>query len=304
MQAAQEYVLHSRNFPLQNTLPSRNYPTQEYLHRIGIFENNLKPTYQNLVDINKAHLYSIPFENLDLHMGREIKIDLQSTWNKIVKNNRGGWCHEQVSVLDHILKSLGYETRRGTGQVWATPEELTPRGIHGFILVKVADASTNFLLDVGFPDSPIEPLKFSPEWLGKEQILCNGRAYRITHDGNYFVRWVKDDNQWQKLWQWNSRDPELEASYAEHGNLWGQKDPASPFLKNCLVSSRSPDGGRKTLSGLTRIITTRDGKKIKTTISREQFIISLKEDFGINLPNFFKESDECNSSPIDSTFIL
>jgi len=101
MQATHEYVsLHSRNFPFQNTLPpSRNYPTQDYLHRIGIFENNLKPTYQNLVKINKAHLYNVPFENLDLHMGREIKIDLQSTWNKIVKtivaggamNKLGSW---------------------------------------------------------------------------------------------------------------------------------------------------------------------------------------------------------------------
>lgn len=271
---------------------------QEFLTRLGITDNDLTPSVDLLLKINKAHVMKVPFENLDLHMHRDVSAELDTVWKKIVTGRRGGWCHEQVVVLEHALKQLGFQNvRRGTGRVFLGPGVQSPPGSHAFALVTVPVVNQTFLMDVGFPDTTVEPLNVSPEIIGKEQKLSNGRVFKVTKEGNVYTRHAQNDQgEFQPSWQWIDSD-NLQIGLYEEGNNWVKNGPNSPFLKNTLVSKKTSDG-RFTLSGLTKIVTV-GNVKTKTEISREEFIRTLKEEFDIDLPNFFQESQECNESPLE-----
>ena len=64
-----------------------------YLDRIG-FKGNVEPSLQVLANLQKRHLLTVPFENLDIHYGIPIKLDTALFFDKIVINKRGGFCYE------------------------------------------------------------------------------------------------------------------------------------------------------------------------------------------------------------------
>ena len=56
---------------------------QAYLQRIG-YDGGLDPTVETLTALHRAHVLSIPFENLDILLGRPIRLDLASLQAKLV----------------------------------------------------------------------------------------------------------------------------------------------------------------------------------------------------------------------------
>lgn len=64
-----------------------------YLKRLS-FHKNIAINRETLFSLQKAHLLSIPFENLDIHYGKEIKLDLNAIFEKIISNHRGGFCYD------------------------------------------------------------------------------------------------------------------------------------------------------------------------------------------------------------------
>jgi N-hydroxyarylamine O-acetyltransferase len=63
-----------------------------YLDRIHYF-GPLEPDITTLRGLHRAHLFSVPFENLDIHLGRSIQLEEEALFNKIVTNRRGGFCY-------------------------------------------------------------------------------------------------------------------------------------------------------------------------------------------------------------------
>ncbi|HEY5338074.1 MAG TPA: arylamine N-acetyltransferase, partial [Rhizomicrobium sp.] len=64
-----------------------------YLRRIGLTERP-PATLDGLRAVHRAHLLTIPFEDIDVQLGRPIAIDAASIYAKIVERKRGGWCYE------------------------------------------------------------------------------------------------------------------------------------------------------------------------------------------------------------------
>ncbi len=81
--------------------------TQSYLRRIS-YSSSLTPTAETLRKIHRAHMLSVPFENLDIYMKRPIELDLDSIFRKVVQRNRGGFCYELNGLFSELLRSLGY----------------------------------------------------------------------------------------------------------------------------------------------------------------------------------------------------
>ena len=67
-----------------------------YFLRIGLeeFQFPIVPTLEKLQKIHRHHLFSIPFENLDIHFGKEITLSIPNFYTKIVEHKRGGFCFE------------------------------------------------------------------------------------------------------------------------------------------------------------------------------------------------------------------
>ena len=63
-----------------------------YLDRVGQREGD--PTAETLARLHRAHVAAIPFENLDVVVGRGVRVDLEAVQDKLVRHDRGGYCYE------------------------------------------------------------------------------------------------------------------------------------------------------------------------------------------------------------------
>lgn len=84
-----------------------------------------------LTTLQKYHLASIPFENLDLHYSSHhtITLDPEHVFHKIVERDdgRGGYCMETTSLLATVLRSLGFEIITASARVNEAIQPVTTR---------------------------------------------------------------------------------------------------------------------------------------------------------------------------------
>ncbi|RRS00150.1 arylamine N-acetyltransferase family protein [Glycomyces terrestris] len=87
-----------------------------YLDRVGITAPR-RPTLHALRRIHRAHVAAMPYENLDIQLGRPIRLDADSLFAKLVEGGRGGYCYEHNGVLAFALEAMGFDVRRVLGGV-------------------------------------------------------------------------------------------------------------------------------------------------------------------------------------------
>ncbi|MBA3541003.1 MAG: arylamine N-acetyltransferase, partial [Deltaproteobacteria bacterium] len=94
-----------------------------------------------------AHVRSIPFENLDVLLGRPIELELDALERKLVHARRGGYCFEQNALLLGVLTQLGFDAHPLSARVrYQRPRDFTPARTHLFVRVELEES---WLADVG-----------------------------------------------------------------------------------------------------------------------------------------------------------
>jgi N-hydroxyarylamine O-acetyltransferase len=124
---------------------------QTYLERIG-YTGSLEPTIAVLNALQEAHLRAIPYENLDIHLGRWLPLSEARAYEKLVVEKRGGWCYEMNTLFAWALRQLGFNVQYLSSGV-LRPAGTTPDGDHLILLV-----NGTHLADVGFGDGAIHAL--------------------------------------------------------------------------------------------------------------------------------------------------
>src|SRR3970040_1408589 len=81
------------------------------LARIGAVRP-LAPSAEALSSLQVAHVLHVPFEILDIVIGRSISLELPAIYDKIVTRRRGGFCYELNGLFAWLLDALGYRTTR------------------------------------------------------------------------------------------------------------------------------------------------------------------------------------------------
>lgn len=127
-----------------------------YLDRIGL-ARPLPPNLDTLKAVHAAHLRAIPYENLDVQLGRPVTIERPAIFDKIVNRRRGGWCYEMNGLLGWALGELGFKVTRATGAVMR--EIAGDATLRNHLVLKVELDEGLYLADVGFGDGPIEPIR-------------------------------------------------------------------------------------------------------------------------------------------------
>src|SRR5689334_2014409 len=128
-----------------------------YLDRIG-YTGFREPTAEVLRQIHRAHLFTVPFENLDIALGREIVCDEEPFLRKIVDRRRGGFCYELNGAFATLLRELGFAVTLLSGRVPRQDGSLSPEFDH---LALRVDLEELWLADVGFGDSFLDPLRLA-----------------------------------------------------------------------------------------------------------------------------------------------
>ena len=121
-----------------------------YLQRIKISQLE-KPNLSLLLKVQEQHLLTVPFENLDIHQGKKIVLEENRIYEKIVVNERGGFCYELNGLFCWLLRSLDFSVSMVSSQVYQLAEDrFTPEFDHMVLLVNLDKAH---LVDVGFGDT-------------------------------------------------------------------------------------------------------------------------------------------------------
>ncbi len=123
-----------------------------YLERIG-YTGAREPCPETLVELQRRHLYSIPFENLDILRGVEPNVDRDYLFDKLVLRRRGGVCYELNSSFYYLLCALGFSAYQISGR---NRPDLPMTG-HVFTLVRLPEG--DHIADVGYGDLAVPPVK-------------------------------------------------------------------------------------------------------------------------------------------------
>lgn len=155
--------------------------SEEYLKRIGFHGSLDKLDLVTLKLIHKQHVMSVPFENLSIHCGERITMDIEAIFNKIVRCNRGGWCLENNYLFGWLLKELGYNTTILGSTVLSDGD----CDHESHLINKVVIDGKPYITDVSFGVSfqIWEPLELVS---GKDQPQAGG-IFRLIDKGDFWV---------------------------------------------------------------------------------------------------------------------
>ena len=227
-----------------------------YLERIGLAGVD-SPTWQA---IHRAHVTSIPFENLDSHQGIPVSLEQQDLERKMVVERRGGYCFEQNLLLASALEHLGLqvEPMLARVRVGGAPPETRPTG---HLVLRVTDGNgKKWQADVGFGlGTLLDPIPFgaAPDTVYEQ----SGWNFRVVEDDSELVLQTRGPDGWSDVYGFVPRRiPRVDI---EVSNWWICTNPRSPFVFGLIASINHDDGRREAISDwsgpLQAMIMTPDG---------------------------------------------
>lgn len=255
-------------------LPVTSFDLDGYLARIG-WTGPREVTYRTMAGVLRAHMTHIPFENLDVLLGRGIRIDRDSVYAKLVAAHRGGYCFEHGTLLQSALVDLGFNPLVHTARViLLRPRSEAPQ-THMFLTVRLGDE--RYVLDPGFGGhGPLVPVPVQ----GTE-VRDNRDVHCMVQRGDEWVLEAQIDGKMTPLWS-SMLEPAEPVDFVM-ANHFVSTFPASPFVTNLMLRAIT-DKGR--VSVMNRELTRRhdSGEEKHVLESRAALQTLLNDDFGFDLP--------------------
>ncbi len=256
------------------TIPSL-MNVQAYLDRIG-YRGALRPDRSVLVALQQTHVCAVPFENLDVQLGRQVTTAAEDAYEKIVGKNRGGWCYEQNGLFGWALEQIGFDVTRVAAAVMRQDRGDASLANHLCLLVATPESSTTYLVDVGFGGSLLEPIQLmedehaqAPFRLGLKKI--DDGYWRFTEylgDGKFSYDFLDDP----------ANESALQKKCASL-----QSDPSSNFVLNLVAQIRSQ---QQHIALRGRVLHVASGKGVAKQVlnSADELVATLASQFGLNVP--------------------
>lgn len=259
-------------------MSSDPFDLDAYFQRIG-YAGPRTAAEAVLFAIQGGHSRSIPFENLDVLLGRGIRIDLPSIAQKLIHERRGGYCFEQNALLAAALRSLGFEVTPFIARVrWQVPADVATPQTH--MLLRVKSEGREYLADAGFGSMSLaQPLYFE---FDREQTHASLEPRRLVRRGDLVVQQAFVENTWGDVYLFRL-EPAAAIDF-EVGNWFTSTHPQSRFVQNLIVARLAQDR-RFTLLNRELTIRDRSGAMEKRQLeSPTELLQVLAECFGLEFP--------------------
>ena len=243
-----------------------------YLERIG-WTGRQEPTLEVLRSLHRAHVHTVPFENLDVYVGRGISVALPDVEAKLVTRRRGGYCYEHSSLFGAALERFGFDVHRALARVGDDGTGRRPR-THLVLIVTVGDG--RWLADVGFGSGLLEPAPM------------DGSAQQ---QGDWTFRVVGEPREWRleelTAEGWTARhrfaEEQVHPSDVLVSNHFSSTFPHSAFVRQ-LVAARKDEKTLTQLTGRRLTITHADGRPgDERELTDEEVVEVLTGTFGLAL---------------------
>ena len=203
------------------------------------------PDAAGLAVVQRHHRLAIPFENLDVKLGRGIAINSAAVFAKLVTAGRGGYCFEHNRLFGDALAALGFDARPLLARVWLDATEPAPLN-HAVSLVTVGGEP--WLADAGFGGSYSPPM---PLVDGAEAVAPDDARFRLRRDAE--LGWMLERDGaaattdgrgagegWRR--QYSFTTAPVSAADLATGNEWACGSPDSRFTRLCVASIVLPRG--------------------------------------------------------------
>ncbi|MCB5165814.1 arylamine N-acetyltransferase [Streptomyces bambusae] len=250
-----------------------------YLDRIG-YTGERKPTLDVLRALHRAHVVSIPFENIAAVLGLPLPLDVESVQQKLVASARGGYCFEHVTLFAAALERLGFAFSGMSGRVTLGADKILP-ATHALLAVRPADDDRTWLCDVGFGAGPLGPVELADGATAE----FDGWSYRLERrDGRdgFDDWWLHQSGPvgWVDRHTF-TRNPQYPIDYVV-GSHFVATHPRSPFVHR-LFAQRFASDLYQQIDGLTWTTTRPDGTRTETRIEPAELRGVLSKEFGIDV---------------------
>ena len=251
-----------------------------YLERIGV-DRPSHPDLDGLRRLQLAHLRTVPFENLSIHLDEPIVLTEAALFAKIVDRRRGGFCYELNGLFAALLTALGYQVDLlaarvfGSGTFGPPLDHLALRVNLPRVNPLQANLTDPWLVDVGFGRFADAPLRLDTS---ADQPDASG-VFRVNAGDDIVI-----DQDGEHQYRLDPR-PYALADFAPTC-WWQQTSPDSHFTRS-LTCSLPTGSGRVTLSGsrlITTTTTTGGGERVEQTLgSSAEILAAYQTHFGITL---------------------
>ena len=240
------------------------------LERIG-YSGPTAPTLDNLRALQMAFLLTVPFENLDIHLGREIELFPESIYEKIVSRRRGGFCYECNILFFELLNLLDFQVEYLSARM-LKGAAVGPEFDHMILLVTLEH---DYLVDVGNGQSCREPLRID----GTDSATSEGYTYRVDSRGNDLALYYHQSNAAWKPRFLFTLTPRKRLEFLDMC-YYHQTSPDSVFTQHRLATIARVEG-RVSLTDMRLVITEGLDKKEMVLGSEKECLDVLKHCFGI-----------------------
>ncbi len=246
-----------------------------YLERIA-WGGVTSPTLETLAGLLRAHMSAIPFENLDVLLGRPVRLDLDGVRGKLVAARRGGYCFEHSTLFAAAIEALGFRPVRHSARVLLFfPRALSPR-THMFLTVSLPEG--RFVADPGFggpgTSLPIPLVDAGSEGPGE------ATHWMAREDAGWVLRAAAGDTARDAWVSTLEQDNPVDFEMANH---FTSTHPGSPFVNRIMMSIFKKDG-RVTVADRCVTITEHGSSRSTELADRAALRALLVAHFGFDLP--------------------
>ncbi|KAL3992706.1 CD22 antigen [Sarotherodon galilaeus] len=273
----------------------------EYFKRIGFHGSYDKLDLATLKLIHRQHIMSIPFENLSIHCGEKIIMDLEVIFNKVVRGTRGGWCFENNYLFGWVLRQMGYDTTTLGSRVFNTSiNEFESQEVH--LINKVIIDGNAYIADVSFGLSgqirePLELItgKDQPQEGGVFRFICKDNLWMLEKNGRRtevpnpeFAKSNLVNRKETRLIHCFSLEPR-EPDHFFQVNHDLQTNPTSLFTNKSICSLQTPTGFRALVGLIYSEVTFKPEEGVDLynmkNITEDELEAVLMEKFNVKLQN-------------------
>lgn len=235
----------------------------EYLARVD--HPGGPPTLETLRGLTRAHVETIPFENLDVVLGQHRGIGLDAVVDKLVRRRRGGYCYEHAGLLLTVLAHLGFAVRPAVARV--QPDRGGPN-THEALIVTVD--GQDHLADVGFGAGMLLPMPL----VDRATVDQAGWTNRIEADGRCWTL-IQPGSEGDERAYRVDPDPALPVDF-EVFHHYTSTHPGSPFTGQVVVM-RLEEGRSRRLVRSTLTTEYADGRTEQREVTADTVVDELAD---------------------------
>ena len=213
-----------------------------YLRRLEVADPG-PPSVNALHALHAAHVERIPYEAIEIQLGRPTTLDPYDSADRIVARHRGGYCYHLNGAFSILLEALGYDVvwHRGGVQNRSDPGPVGAIGnhlaltVHGLPDDRCPDGV--WLVDVGLGDALHDPLPLQPGSYRQGPF-----AYALSPSAVEPGGWRFDHDARGSFTGMDFRPARATTGDFQERHEYLSTSPESMFVRTCSVQRRDATG--------------------------------------------------------------